>query len=192
MNLRGLFFLWVVRVWFGSVFAKFIFTSVYKVNFSSVSTWLYSVIYSVNAEVVLKATNVDGVFDEDPKRNPQARLHETLTYQEVTSKDLSVMDMTAITLCQENNIPGKSRWQTFIWTFFFIYIYFLIIISLNFSLPCQKWSDFKLPLPFLYGAVVVFNLNKPGNIEKAIKGERVGTLIGATWNSTVSRTWKYL
>ncbi|KAG5029800.1 hypothetical protein JHK87_013314 [Glycine soja] len=95
----------------------------------------------INAEVVLKATNVDGVFDEDPKRNPQARLHETLTYQEVTSKDLSVMDMTAITLCQENNIP-----------------------------------------------VVVFNLNKPGNIEKAIKGERVGTLIGATWNSTVSRT----
>jgi len=38
------------------------------------------------------------------------------------------------------------------------------------------------------GTVVVFNLNKPGNIEKAIKGERVGTLIGATWNSTISRT----
>ncbi|CAJ1937861.1 unnamed protein product [Sphenostylis stenocarpa] len=92
----------------------------------------------INAEVVLKATNVDGVYDDDPKRNPQARLHDTLTYQEVTSKDLSVMDMTAITLCQENNIP-----------------------------------------------VVVFNLNKPGNIEKAIKGERVGTLIGAHWSSTV-------
>lgn len=61
---------------------------------------------TVNAEVVLKATNVDGVFDDDPKRNPNARLHESLTYQEVTSKDLSVMDMTAITLCQENNIPG--------------------------------------------------------------------------------------
>lgn len=61
---------------------------------------------TVNAEVVLKATNVDGVFDDDPKRNPNARLLDSLTYQEVTSKDLSVMDMTAITLCQENNIPG--------------------------------------------------------------------------------------
>ena len=50
---------------------------------------------TVNAEVVLKATNVDGVF-------------ETLTYQDVTSKELSVMDMTAITLCQENNIPGMA------------------------------------------------------------------------------------
>lgn len=63
--------------------------------------------YSVNAEVVLKATNVDGVFDDDPKRNPQARLLDTLTYQDVITKDLSVMDLTAITLCQENNIPGK-------------------------------------------------------------------------------------
>ncbi|KAJ4870034.1 Amino acid kinase family protein [Raphanus sativus] len=95
----------------------------------------------INAEVVLKATNVDGVFDDDPKRNPNARLHESLTYQEVTSKDLSVMDMTAITLCQENNIP-----------------------------------------------VVVFNLSEPGNIAKAIKGERVGTLIGGTWNSIVANT----
>ncbi|KAI4311406.1 hypothetical protein MLD38_036308 [Melastoma candidum] len=92
----------------------------------------------INAEVVLKATNVDGVYDDDPRSNPNARLHETLTYHEVTSKDLSVMDMTAITLCQENNIP-----------------------------------------------VVVFNLATPGNIEKAIKGERVGTLIGSTWNTPV-------
>uniref|UniRef100_A0A1J3K0B1 UMP kinase n=1 Tax=Noccaea caerulescens TaxID=107243 RepID=A0A1J3K0B1_NOCCA len=95
----------------------------------------------INAEVVLKATNVDGVFDDDPKRNPNARLLESLTYQEVTSKDLSVMDMTAITLCQENNIP-----------------------------------------------VVVFNLSEPGNIAKAIKGERVGTLIGGTWNSVLATT----
>ncbi|XP_022740603.1 uncharacterized protein LOC111292466 isoform X2 [Durio zibethinus] len=95
----------------------------------------------INAEVVLKATNVDGVYDDDPRHNPNARLHDTLTYHEVTSKDLSVMDMTAITLCQENNIP-----------------------------------------------VVVFNLNKPGNITKAIKGEQVGTLIGGTWNSMVART----
>lgn len=54
----------------------------------------------------MKATNVDGVYDEDPRINPDARLLDTLTYHEVTSKDLSVMDMTAITLCQENNIPG--------------------------------------------------------------------------------------
>ena len=65
-------------------------------------------LYVVNAEVVLKATNVDGVYDDDPRFNPNARLLETLTYQDVTSKELSVMDMTAITLCQENNIPGNS------------------------------------------------------------------------------------
>lgn len=77
-------------------------------------TYFYFILYSVNAEVVLKATNVDGVFDDDPKRNPEARLLDTLTYQEVITKDLSVMDLTAITLCQENNIPGKSCRQTFI------------------------------------------------------------------------------
>ncbi|XP_047264298.1 uridylate kinase isoform X1 [Capsicum annuum] len=90
----------------------------------------------VNAEVVLKATNVDGVYDDNPKHNPDARLQDNLTYHDVISKELSVMDLTAITLCQENNIP-----------------------------------------------VVVFNLNKPGNIAKAIRGERVGTLIGDTWNT---------
>ncbi|KAF3337415.1 Uridylate kinase [Carex littledalei] len=84
----------------------------------------------INAEVVLKATNVDGVYDADPKKNPNARLLDKLSYYEVTSKDLSVMDMTAITLCQENDIP-----------------------------------------------VVVFNLQKEGNIAKAIMGEKVGTLI---------------
>lgn len=90
----------------------------------------------INAEVVLKATNVDGVYDDNPMHNPDARLQDNLTYHDVISKELSVMDLTAITLCQENNIP-----------------------------------------------VVVFNLNKPGNIAKAIKGERVGTLIGDTWNT---------
>lgn len=57
---------------------------------------------------MLKATNVDGVFDDDPRRNPNARLLDSLTYQDVLSRDLSVMDMTAVTLCQENNIPGKA------------------------------------------------------------------------------------
>lgn len=65
-------------------------------------------LFTVNAEVVLKATNVDGVYDDNPKHNPNARLLDTLTYHEVTSKELSVMDLTAITLCQENNIPGIS------------------------------------------------------------------------------------
>ena len=58
--------------------------------------------------MVLKATNVDGVYDEDPKINPNARLLDNLSYHDVTTKDLSVMDMTAITLCQENNIPGMQ------------------------------------------------------------------------------------
>ncbi|RLM56003.1 uridylate kinase-like [Panicum miliaceum] len=89
----------------------------------------------INAEVVLKATNVDGVYDADPRHNPNAHLLETVSYHEVTTRDLSVMDMTAITLCQENNIP-----------------------------------------------VVVFNLQKPGNIAKAIVGEKVGTFIGCTRN----------
>jgi len=89
----------------------------------------------INAEVVLKATNVDGVYNADPRHNPNACLLETVSYHEVTARDLSVMDMTAITLCQENNIP-----------------------------------------------VVVFNLQKPGNIAKAIVGEKVGTFIGCTGN----------
>ncbi|XP_068660080.1 uridylate kinase PUMPKIN, chloroplastic-like [Aristolochia californica] len=59
----------------------------------------------INAEVMLKATNVDGVYDDDPRCNPSARLLDTVSYHDVTSRDLSVMDMTAITLCQENNIP---------------------------------------------------------------------------------------
>lgn len=58
--------------------------------------------------MVLKATNVDGVYDDDPKLNPNAVLLDSVSYQDVTTKDLSVMDLTAITLCQENNIPGKS------------------------------------------------------------------------------------
>ena len=81
----------------------------------------------VNAEVVLKATNVDGVFDDDPRRNTNARLLDTLTYHEVTAKDLSVMDMTAITLCQENNIPGMFKQSVFnINKLYFFFFFFLI------------------------------------------------------------------
>ncbi|KAJ7530685.1 hypothetical protein O6H91_14G014900 [Diphasiastrum complanatum] len=87
----------------------------------------------INAEVLLKATNVDGVYDCDPKKNPGANCLDHVSYHDAAVKDLSVMDLTAITLCQENSIP-----------------------------------------------VVIFNLNKPGNILKAISGERVGTLIDHT------------
>ncbi|GMH13403.1 hypothetical protein Nepgr_015244 [Nepenthes gracilis] len=94
----------------------------------------------INAEVLLKATNVDGVYDDNPQRNQNARLLDTLSYQDVTSRELTVMDMTAVTLCQENNIP-----------------------------------------------VVVFNLAKPGNISRAIRGERVGTVIGGKCDSAAVR-----
>eukprot|EP00250_Pteridium_aquilinum_P025167 c3025_g1_i1 orf=660-1685(-) len=87
----------------------------------------------INAEVMLKATNVDGVFDSDPKKNPSAALLDHVSYREVTLKGLSVMDSTAISLCQENYIP-----------------------------------------------VVVFNLQKRGNITKALMGQRIGTLIDQT------------
>lgn len=59
----------------------------------------------IGAEVVLKATNVDGVYDSDPKKNKEATLLEHVSYREVAIKGLSVMDITAITLCQENCIP---------------------------------------------------------------------------------------
>jgi hypothetical protein len=62
---------------------------------------------AVNAEVVLKATNVDGVYDCDPKHNAAARMHRHVSYDEVARDRLSVMDATAITLCAENAIPGK-------------------------------------------------------------------------------------
>jgi len=84
----------------------------------------------VRAEVLLKATKVDGVYTADPKRDPGAQRFERLNYMEVLNKHLRVMDRTAITLCMENNLP-----------------------------------------------IVVFDLKKPGNIERAIRGEKVGTTI---------------
>jgi uridylate kinase len=59
----------------------------------------------IDAEVVFKATKVDGVYDSDPKTNPDARRYQTLTYSHVLAHDLRVMDGTAIALCKENNIP---------------------------------------------------------------------------------------
>lgn len=59
----------------------------------------------INAEVVLKATNVDGVYTADPKKDPNAEKYDTLTYQEVLEKQLGVMDLTAICLARDHNMP---------------------------------------------------------------------------------------
>lgn len=59
----------------------------------------------VGADVVLKATQVDGIYSEDPKKNPNAKRYETLTYREVLTQGLAVMDLTAICLCQEHHMP---------------------------------------------------------------------------------------
>lgn len=59
----------------------------------------------IDAQVVIKATKVDGVYDADPKKNPDAKKFDTLSYIEVLNRRLEVMDSTAITLCMENNLP---------------------------------------------------------------------------------------
>ena len=59
----------------------------------------------LNAEVVIKGTKVDGVYDDDPVKNPSAVKYDSLTYDKVLEDNLRVMDLTAITLCKENKIP---------------------------------------------------------------------------------------
>ena len=59
----------------------------------------------MGADVILKATQVDGVYDSDPRKNPDAKRYETITFQECISKRLSVMDTTAFSLCMDNHIP---------------------------------------------------------------------------------------
>ncbi len=59
----------------------------------------------IDADVVIKATKVDGVYDSDPNTNPQARKFPTLRYMEVINRRLEVMDSTAITLCKDNHLP---------------------------------------------------------------------------------------
>ena len=59
----------------------------------------------VGADIVLKATKVDGVYDRDPVRHPDAKRYDTITYGEVLTKRLGVMDATAIALCREQNMP---------------------------------------------------------------------------------------
>jgi len=84
----------------------------------------------MEADVLLKATRVDGVYSDDPEKNPHAVLYSELTYDEVRRQNLRVMDCEAITKCQQYNMP-----------------------------------------------ILVFNFKKADNIERAIRGERVGTLV---------------
>ncbi len=57
------------------------------------------------ADVMLKGTRVDGVYDSDPEKNPDAKRFETISFEEVISRELKVMDLTAFTMCKENNLP---------------------------------------------------------------------------------------
>lgn len=59
----------------------------------------------INADVILKGTRVDGIYTEDPEKNPEAVRYEKITFDEVITKGLAVMDLTAFTLCKENNLP---------------------------------------------------------------------------------------
>lgn len=84
----------------------------------------------INADVIFKATQVDGVYTGDPKKDTKAKLIKDITYMSAINKGLKFMDASALTLCMENHIP-----------------------------------------------ILVFNLHTPGNIRKALAGEKVGTLI---------------
>jgi uridylate kinase len=84
----------------------------------------------VGAEVIMKATKVDGVYDSDPKLNPDAVRFDSLGYMEVLNRGLKVMDATAISLCMDNGLP-----------------------------------------------ILVFNMETPGNIVRAVRGDNVGTLV---------------
>ncbi|MCH6232543.1 UMP kinase [Cognataquiflexum rubidum] len=84
----------------------------------------------IEADVVLKGTRVDGVYTADPEKDKTATKYSTLSFQEAYAKNLNIMDMTAFTLCQENNLP-----------------------------------------------IIVFDMNKPGNLDKIVIGEDIGTLI---------------
>lgn len=59
----------------------------------------------ISADAMLKGTRVDGVYTDDPEKNPSARKYDSLTFREAYEKELKIMDMTAFTLCEENHIP---------------------------------------------------------------------------------------
>jgi len=85
----------------------------------------------INADVIMKATKVDGVYDSDPVKNKAAVMYDKISYIDVLSKNLKVMDATAISLCRDNKLP-----------------------------------------------ILVFNMQKKGNIRRAICGEKIGTYVG--------------
>ena len=84
----------------------------------------------INADVVMKGTRVDGIYTADPLKDANATRYDEITFDEVYKKNLNVMDMTAFTLCQENNLP-----------------------------------------------IIVFDMNKPGNLMRLVEGEPIGTLV---------------
>jgi len=84
----------------------------------------------IGADVVLMAKGVDGVYDDDPRTNPQARKFDAVSYDEVLRRGLKVADATAFSLCMDNKMP-----------------------------------------------IIVFNLLEDGNIARAVRGERIGTLV---------------
>jgi len=59
----------------------------------------------IEADVIIKGTRVDGIYDSDPEKNPSAKKYDSITFEEIYDKKLNVMDMTAITLCKENKLP---------------------------------------------------------------------------------------
>ncbi len=84
----------------------------------------------INADVILKGTRVDGIYNADPEKDKEAVKFDALSFDEVLHKGLKVMDTTAFTISQENNLP-----------------------------------------------IIVFDMNTPGNLEKVVKGENVGTRV---------------
>ncbi|MFH2104744.1 MAG: UMP kinase [Parcubacteria group bacterium] len=74
-------------------------------QFSTTDTGAALHALQLGCEVVLKGTNVDGIYDSDPQENPQAQKYDQLTYDEALKKKLNAMDMTAFALCRENNLP---------------------------------------------------------------------------------------
>jgi uridylate kinase len=84
----------------------------------------------IEADLILKGTRVDGVYTADPEKDPLATKYDTVSYSEVYEKGLHIMDLTAITLCQENKLP-----------------------------------------------IVVFDMNKVGNLKELVLGQTIGTLV---------------
>jgi len=84
----------------------------------------------IDADVILKGTRVDGIYTADPEKDPNAVKFDTISFDEVYEKNLNVMDLTAFTLCKENNLP-----------------------------------------------IIVFDMNKEGNLKRLVEGEAVGTIV---------------